>query len=425
MFLYTIHFIVKGKFVDKDAKNKAINSAVNTCFNYYFKPNSKQTTQKHLSFPDFLNARIPSNSCFSFPHTVFIETTSQCNLRCKHCLYTRNEDLFSPNGDFTTAEIIKLSDFLIEEVGVINFIIFGREPLLTEGFFEIIEFLKSKNVYLKIQTNALLLTDETTGFLKDILNSKTDSLQVSLDGVSEDVHEKIRGKGTYKKTIKSIKRLTGNNINVEISYTVNSFNVIEIPELYELSNELKVKQISLGRFEPAYKEQNYLIPDKTDVIIALTGLIEKIEKNTGTNLINLELSVLKTFSFLDFKEGRKLLDKYLAENNISDSPKLKCHRDDRITISAKGEVYLCPNAITDSNEFSLGNLKKQSFYEVWENRFENIFFKEKCYDKSICNKCSYLKLCDSGCPSNAYFKYGSISAPDSYCNYADKLKRSE
>ena len=403
-------------------EDKKINAAVKACFDAYYNNETKKTIKKWSSFVEFLEAQIPQESCFSHPHTIFIEVTSQCNLRCKHCFYSKNEELFSTKEDLTTREILRLLKFLTEELGIINFVIIGREPLLNKDIFKIIKYLKSKNVYLKLQTNATLFTDKIIGKLGKILNPKTDFIQISLDGATEKIHDQIRGKGAFKKTTEAIKKLSTNNINVIVAYTVNSLNVNDLPSLYELGTELRIKQLMIGRFEDYNGERDFLIPDKNDVVVRLAELTEK---NNKTQIFSLNQSVLKIFDFLDFTEGRTLLDKYIMIKEIPVTLNPKCHRDGYFTVFANGDVCLCPNIMTDSKEFCLGNLKKQTFYEIWGNRSNNLFFQNRCYEKSICGKCKYLKLCHAGCPATAFFKYGTTSAPSMHCNYAEELSEKE
>lgn len=400
--------------------DRDLNIAIKTCFDYYIKLNaSNDVVQKWFLFSDFLEAQVPQNTCFSLPYSVFWEVTSKCNLRCKHCFYTGDDKHFNADNDLSSDEIIKLSDFLINEIGIINFTLIGKEPLLKENITDIIGYLKSKGIYLKLQTNAILLSDVMVNFLKNTLNPNTDVIQISLDGVNERTHDEIRGKGTFKKTIASIKKLTEVGINVIISYTVNSVNVKDLPAFYELGKDLKIKQVLLGRFEPNRFEHEYLVPDKKDVMIYLSKLLEK---NNDDYAFYIQPSLLKIFSFLDFEEGQILLDDYVSRNKIPENIRLSCHRNESIMIAANGDVYLCPSTRTETKEFSLGNIKNQSFEEIWKNRLNNVFFTNRCIEKSICKKCKYVTMCNSGCLANAYFKYGNISSPDSFCNYANVLK---
>lgn len=400
--------------------DKALNLAIKTCFDYFVELNaSNNSLQKWFRFIDLLDSQLPQGDCFSKPHSIFFEVTSKCNLRCKHCFYTGDEKLFNAENDLSSNEIISLSEFLIDEIGIVDFVLIGKEPLLKENIVDIIKFLKNKNVYLKLQTNAILVNDDMVNFLKDTLNPNTDVVQVSLDGVNEKTHDEIRGKGTFKKTISSIEKMTQNGINVIISYTVNSLNVKDLPDFYELGKNLNIRQVLFGRFESNRLEHEYLTPETKEVILYLSKLLEKNKSNYA---FQIQPSLLKIFSFLDFKEGKILLDNYIDNNDISQSLRLKCHRDDRIMIAANGDVYLCPSTRTDSKEFSLGNVREKSFDEIWENRFNNVFFANRCVEKSVCKNCKYLTMCNCGCTTNAYFKYGNISSPDSFCNYANVLK---
>lgn len=399
-------------------KNK-INSAIGICFNEYFKNNNSLIPEKWMSFIEFLEALELPNGDFYYPHTVFIEITSQCNLRCKHCMYCEDEDFFNTDNDLSYNEMINLFEFLIEEINIINFVIIGREPLLNKNIFKIIEYLKNKSVYLKLQTNATLIDDKIISKLKDLLNPMTDCVQISIDGADEKMHDSIRGVNTYKKTIDAIKKLSKNNINVILAYTINSINVTNLENLYELCKNLKIKQLVLGRFESYKAEQDYLLPDKEEVFL---NLAELTRKNIHKEFL-IRPTILKMYDFLDFSFGKELLNNYIRISDVPKTPSLKCHKNNAITIFANGDVYLCPSVATRTKEFCLGNIRENNFYDIWMNKSNNLFFQKRCYEKSVCVNCEYLNICNSGCPANAFFKYGTINAPDMFCNYANCIKK--
>jgi len=249
----------------------------------------------------------------------------------------------------------------------------------------------------------------------------TDSILISFDVASEDIDDVIRGKGTFKKTAKAIKKLSENKLNVTIAYTVNAINVNDLPNLYELAKDLGVRQIMLGRFEDYDSARSFLIYDKKNVAIKLAELTKK---NNTDYYILIKQSLLKVFDFLDFEVGRTLMDEYL-ENNPDRKQSPKCHKDQKFLISSKGDVYLCPNVMTETKEFCLGNLREKSFFSIWENRYNNVFFQNTCCEKSVCGNCKYLNICGSGCPASAFFKYGTPCAPDAFCNYAQELTKDQ
>lgn len=394
---------------------KELEDAAKKCLDKLFSKNILPSSQK-FNIYKVLEARKDENYIHHFPHAIFWKLTSDCNLRCKHCFYAKSEENYNSKNDFSGNELLKLAEFFIEELNAISFALTGGEPFLQKDIFKIIEYLKSKNAIIQIQTNATLINDEIAKKLGKLLNPKFDSIQVSLDGVTEKTHDIIRGLGSFKKTVEGIRRLTNNNINVSISTTLTSQNIREIPDIYSLGKDLKVKRISLCRFKICSEEQSYLKPNSDEVFLYVAKLLDNIE---GDNSINVKLKFLKVFDFLNYDFGTKLLDKYMESNEVSQVNNLMCHRHEKVNVCADGKIYLC--ADTESEELCLGNLKEKSFYEIWKNRFDNVFFQERILENSVCQKCKYVSLCSAGCPAKAYCSYGNINTPDSECSYGKIL----
>ena len=125
---------------------------------------------------------------------VTIDITSRCNLRCKHCRV--NEISHDLTMDEIDIIFNKLKPF--KPMGVF---ISGGEPLTRKDIVEIVRKSKVVAPLTTINTNSLLLTEK---LLKELIDAGLDYIQVSLDGIEKD-HDFIRGKGTYKKTIKKLR----------------------------------------------------------------------------------------------------------------------------------------------------------------------------------------------------------------------------
>ena len=94
---------------------------------------------------------------FIFPFSVAWQITSRCNLRCKHCYYI--------DKDYSSKEITKerFKEILDElnELGIVEINLTGGEPFIRKDIFEIISYIKQKNIALKISTNATLINYNT------------------------------------------------------------------------------------------------------------------------------------------------------------------------------------------------------------------------------------------------------------------------
>ncbi len=389
---------------------------IENCFNYIYLRDVEQGFDSK-SLLGVLKDCGDEKYIHKYPYAIFWKVTSECNLRCKHCYYYESQEKFASDDNFSIDELLSLAEFFVEELNAVIFTITGGEPFLQKDIFKLLKYLKSKNVPLIIQTNATLITEKTAKELSKILNPKFDSMQVSLDGASSSVHDSTRGRGAFKKSIAGIRHLTQNKINVTISYTVTSENLAEIPALYDLGKELKIKSFYFNKFKACSENQVYLLPNVDEVFTYTSELIEKMRDDKS---ISLNFSNLKVWDFFNHDIGKKLLGEYMNSNDIPVPQNLMCHcKHESVTVSANGSLYLCSQA--EKDELCLGNLREKTFFEIWGKRFDNVFYQERCLDKSVCKKCEYIPICKAGCPANAYEKYNDINAPDGDCCYGKIL----
>ena len=77
-------------------------------------------------------------------------------------------------------------------------------PLLKSFFLPLLDYIHRKGIVTCISTNGTVLTDEAADFFAD---NPLVNIQVSLDGATPEVNDRIRGQGTFYKIIKSVERL--------------------------------------------------------------------------------------------------------------------------------------------------------------------------------------------------------------------------
>lgn len=401
-------------YKNKNDLEKVVEKYLDRVFDDYNNPKNtiayfiQEINSKTKTIPNYLHAS---------PLIIHWGVISECNLRCQHCYYKDNEKRYNSLNDLTTKEALNLVD-AFEELNVYHVKVSGGEPFLRKDIFEILKKLKSKNIALAIQTNGTLIDKVTAKKLKEILVPNIDVIQVSLDGYKKETHELTRGKNTFDKTIQSIKSLIENNLAVQLSCTATSLNIEEIPKIYNMAKELGVKNFGVGKFKICSSGQEYLVPAFELRLKVINKLLDMEDVN-----VPLELSAIKLYEFLNHEIGIDYLDN--LTKTIPDNFKNKniiCQKHDRLSIIGNGNVYLCD--ATAKDEFCLGNVKNKSLVEIWESRFQNIFFQEKTYDDFSCTKCKYFVICKGGCPMEAYKKYNTVNAPDGNCILGEKLTQS-
>lgn len=139
-----------------------------------------------------------------FPTYLHIEPVSYCNLRCPKC--------FQADSTFTKPAYMGYMDVnlfkkIIDEAvdaGCKFLTMASRgEPLLHPKFGKIMEYTKGKFFDLKLDTNAMPITEEKS---HQLLQNGVTELVFSVDTFDKDEYKKITKHGDFERVVKNIKR---------------------------------------------------------------------------------------------------------------------------------------------------------------------------------------------------------------------------
>ncbi len=160
--------------------------------------------------------------------TVNYDITNLCNLTCEHCYFYRNN---------SKDEMNKISDSEWEKIfieqkqkGVFEVLLTGGEPLLRPKVIE-----AASNVFGNRHVS--VVTNGTIPLPPDWQNW----IYVSIDG-SEETHDLIRGKGSFRKILKNIK----NNKRVLITTTITKRNYNKILAFHQSIKDIGVRGLSFS-----------------------------------------------------------------------------------------------------------------------------------------------------------------------------------
>lgn len=160
------------------------------------------------------------------PFWIDFKLTDKCNLRCRYCgLWKRN----SP--EMTTKQIFNLIDESEKDTAFVY--LSGGEPLLRKDIKEIIDYIAKKDgIFTVLFTNGTLIKEK----INDIKN--IDLVNISLDGPRE-IHDNIRGKGSFDKAIEAIKLLKENKIPVSTETVISNVNIHHLKFITDFAKENK------------------------------------------------------------------------------------------------------------------------------------------------------------------------------------------
>ena len=292
---------------------------------------------------------------WGYPISVSFEPTTSCNLRCPECpsglrAFTRptgmlQQDLFKKTMDEISKELLYLIFY------------FQGEPYLNPSFLDMVKYAHGKGIYTATSTNAHYLTDENA---RKTVESGLDRLIISIDGTTQDVYTQYRIGGNLEKVIQGAKNIV------------------------KWKKELKSKTPFVFFQFLVVKPNEHQIED-----------IKILAKEIGVDQVR-----FKTAQVYDYEEGNRLIptiDKYSRyQKNEDGTYKIKnkmgnhCWRMQHApVITFDGLVVPC--CFDKDAQHKLGDLKKQTFKELWHNN-EYVKFrtqlKEGRKNIDICANCS-------------------------------------
>jgi radical SAM protein with 4Fe4S-binding SPASM domain len=186
---------------------------------------SEQDHKKAQAFPE---ASFPGSSLVPSLRYLELQITTRCNLRCRHCFIDHQDQ------NELSADVIKdiLDEF--ESMQGLRLMITGGEPATHSDFGVINELLPGYGFRKILFTNGLLLE-------KELINKlNVDEIQFSVDGM-ERGHDALRGRGTYKKVMRSIRDALSSSITVSIATMVHSENTGEFAAMETLFKSMDIK----------------------------------------------------------------------------------------------------------------------------------------------------------------------------------------
>ncbi len=293
---------------------------------------------------------------WGYPVSISFEPTTSCNLRCPECpsglrAFTRPTGMLQK--DFFTRTIDEIHKELLYLI-----FYFQGEPYLNTNFLDMVKYASSKGIYTATSTNAHYLNDAAA---KRTIESGLDRLIISIDGTTQDVYQQYRVGGNLDKVIEGAKNIVKwkKELNSKTPFIFFQFLVVkpnehQIEDIKRLAREVGVDEV---RFKTAQ-----IYDYETDP----NNLITTIDK------------------FSRYKKDES--GKYIPKNKLANRCWKMQHAN---VITWDGLVVPC--CFDKDALHQLGNLKNQSFKEVWNNdnykQFRNELMKSR-KNIDICANCS-------------------------------------
>ena len=293
---------------------------------------------------------------WGLPVSISFEPTTSCNLRCPECpsglrAFSRPTGMLQK--DFFTQTIDDIHKQLLYLI-----FYFQGEPYLNTSFLDMVKYASSKGIYTATSTNAHYLTDEAA---RKTVESGLDRLIISIDGTTQEVYQQYRVGGNLGKVIEGAKNIVKwkKQLNSKTPFVFFQFLVVkpnehQIEDIKRLAKEVGVDEV---RFKTA---QVYDFENDPNNLIPTIDKFSRYKKNAdGT---------------------------YSSKNKLANRCWKLWHAN---VITFDGLVVPC--CFDKDATHQLGNLKNESFKNIWHNSNYKQFRSELMNSRKnidICSNCS-------------------------------------
>lgn len=316
---------------------------------------------------------------------IYFKLTPLCNLRCKMC--GQRGDKGYLKGEYAANEakkIVPLETYksLVDQLAYKRpvYYLWGGEPFLYPDLCDLVAYIQEKGSFCSVNTNGTLLEK----YAERIVRDKWNVIFVSLDAFRE-VNDEIRGPGSYDRVVKGFeainrekKRQNSRFPSMGIVTTVTNKNYKDLQDLAIACKDFNIDWhiYNLGTYtndEIVAKHKEFF---KTKLGIESVCLQAY---NTGYNngIDGAELhKTLETIHSTDYG----YLSITVPTLNPEKTDEYYHHLDipvrdhcivpwTQASINYNGDVCFC----ADYTEYPIGNIKDQSFKEIYNGERANKF----------------------------------------------------
>ena len=338
--------------------------------------------------------------------------TGKCNYNCRHCFNAvDNAPLMS---EWTLEEAVRL----LEEAkacGVNAFTITGGEPMLHPHFFELLEEIYKRGMFVdELNTNGYFINRQILDRMLQLNIRPT--IKISFDGIRH--HDWLRNrKGAEQDALRAIKLCLERGFKVMVQTNVHRGNLDTLLETAKLLDSLGVKSMRMIRTTEAPR----WVQNGGDATLEITEYYDRMldfavqYMQTGCSM---RIIIWQFMHLFPMTGSYSIVPVLYNKNQYRDTAPVCKGARGMVAIAANGNVFPCHqlSGYSEKYEDVFDNVKSISLQALLQ---DSKYLCEVCMtvDKirehdSKCGSCSYFRYCAGGCRAIAWGLTGDKLAAD-------------
>lgn len=339
------------------------------------------------------------NGMLSLPKMVEIDPVEACNLRCRMCHVSFMAAEKHPVFDIDLVAKLKVLKGAFASIGS------GFEPMLYRDFDRLMGELADFGIRMQLITNGTLLNKSK---LQRLLECDLEIINFSFDGIRKETFEHIRRGAEHADTLRNIldtrRAFAGKQTAFLINTTTMRSNLNESIEILEFWDSHDFDVVRFLPMQVRYPDQALIRESLYPIREDMKRMFDRaamylIENNLKTVMLLPYLYPSQVRErFLDNYDGLYVYSDNAAKRKIlslrerfqfGDHPLMRFY-DCRAafttaTILANGDIQLC-------YKYSVGNLHKDSFEDIWFGEEANRVRQLITSDPADCAACDCFKF---------------------------------
>lgn len=325
------------------------------------------------------------------PLALVCELTHRCPLHCVYCSNPR--ELAARVTELSTEAWISVFR-QAAELGVLQTDFTGGEPLARTDIVELVRAARAAGLYVSLITSGLPL-DEAK--LDSLIRAGLDHFQLSFQGSTEPIAEKISGTKTHAQKLRVLEWLKSRRVGVTLNFVLHRHNLDQMDEMLaiaESSSATRIEFANVQYYGWGFANRDLLLPTRPQLDKFLANVRTAEERLRGR--IRVEYVVPDYYAKYPKPcmggWGRKVM--LIAPNGNA----LPCH--------AAGVI---PG-------LRFENAKDKSLRDIWETSDAFQKFRGESWMQEPCKSCDRRAQDFGGCRCQALLLAGDAYATDPVCS---------
>ncbi len=303
---------------------------------------------------------------------LFWESTLRCNVHCLHCGSDCTSSMTVP--DMPKEDFLRVIDNITPHVNPnkVMVIVSGGEPLMRTDLAEIGRELNKRGYPWGMVTNGLAMTEKR--FI-ELRQAGLMSMSVSFDGL-HDNHVWLRQHPmAFDGAVRAIKlAVSDKDLTSDVVTCVNRRNIEELEEMRDHLWRIGVRNWRLITIDPMGRAK-----DNPELLLSGEQLKQVLEFIRTNRQAGRHVSY-SCEGFLGSYEGEVRDHLFHCAAGVSVA-----------SILIDGSISACTSI---RGKYYQGNIYKDDFWDVWQNRFQPYRDRSWMHKKAPCDGCRVWRYCE-------------------------------